>query len=93
MAPDVRARRDHGLDVLEFQSAVLHFEPGVVVVLGGFAVTGNIERGLREAEDLLAFQEFLLGRVVERRLRLWAALLRQYRRAQKGDERNQSKRG
>src|SRR5450759_2365745 len=64
----VRARRDHGLDVLELQRAVLHFEPGVVVVLCRLAIPRDIKRRLREAEDLLAFPEFLYDGVVQLRL-------------------------
>jgi hypothetical protein len=30
-------------------------------MLGGFAVTAIFELGLREAEDLLAFEQLLLG--------------------------------
>src|SRR5450759_5373416 len=50
-----------------FQRAVLHFEPGVVVVFCRLAIPRNIERRLREAEDLLAFPEFLYDGVVELR--------------------------
>ena len=44
---DFRAGRDHGFDVLEFEGAVLHLEPGVVVMFGVFAVLGRV--GLRSA--------------------------------------------
>ena len=47
---------------------MLHFKPGIVVVLCGFAIASNVERGLREAENLLVFQQFLFSGVVERRL-------------------------
>ena len=39
----VRAGGDHRLDVLELERAVLHLEPGVVVVPGRFAMAGDIE--------------------------------------------------
>ena len=62
---DVRARGDHLLDVRELQRAVLHFKPGEVVMLGRFAIAGDIHLRLREAEDLLAVEQLLLGRVVK----------------------------
>ena len=62
---NVRARRDHRLDIPELQGAVLHFEPRVIVVLGRLAVALDIHGRLREAEDLFAFQNFLFGRVIE----------------------------
>jgi hypothetical protein len=37
----VRAGCDHRFDILELQGAVLHFEPGVVVVFGGFAIAAR----------------------------------------------------
>ena len=64
----VRAGGDHRLDILELERAVLHLEPGVVVMLGLLAIAGDIELGLREAEDLLAFEQLLLGGVVQLRL-------------------------
>src|SRR5262249_12236725 len=52
----------------EFQRAVLHLKPDKVVVLGGFAITGDIELRLRKTKNLLAFQKLLFGRVIEFRL-------------------------
>ena len=85
----VRAGGDHRLHVLELQRAVLHFEPGVVVVLGRFAVAGDVELTLREAEDLLAFQQLLLGGVVEFRL----GRLRRGRATEQRQQWNQADRG
>jgi hypothetical protein len=64
---DARTGRDHGLDVFVFERAVLHLEPGVVVVPGFFAVARGVGGGLREAEDLFSREQFRLDCVVERR--------------------------
>jgi hypothetical protein len=58
------SRIDHLLDVFELQRAVLHFEPGVIVVLGRLAIARDVEGLLRAAEDLFAVQKLLLGGVV-----------------------------
>jgi hypothetical protein len=46
---------------------VLHFVPSVVEMLGGFTGSGNIELRLGVAENLLAFEKFLLGCVLQLR--------------------------
>ena len=61
----VRAGGDHLLDIGELEGAVLHLEPGIVVMLGGLAIGGRVHLVLREAEDLLAFEQLLLGGVVK----------------------------
>ena len=43
VARDMRAGSDHLLDIGEFQRAVLHFEPGEIVMLRGFTIGGEIE--------------------------------------------------
>jgi hypothetical protein len=58
---------------------VLHLEPYKIVVLGPFAIVGDIELRLREAKDLLAFEQLLLGSVVQLRSR---RLLRETRDVQ-----------
>src|SRR5205823_13816502 len=74
----------------------LHFVPGVVVVLGGFAIGGNIELGLRVTEDLLPVEKLLLGGVIERRFGAPSArcsLLCQRRKAKKGGRRQRTEHG
>src|ERR1041385_775032 len=57
--------RDHRLDISEFQRAVLHFKPRIVVMFCLLAITRRVHGGLREAEHLLAGEQFLLGCVVQ----------------------------
>lgn len=62
---DVWAGGDHPFDVSEFECAVLHLEPGVVVMFRRLAISRNIKLPLGKAEDLLAFQKLLLGGFVQ----------------------------
>ena len=71
---DVRARGNHFLNIGELQRAVLHFEPGEVVMLGRLTVVGDIHLRLGKAENLLAIEKLLLGGVVEFRFRAESAL-------------------
>ena len=82
----MRARRNHGLHIFELQRAVLHFKPRVVVVFGRLAIAGDIELGLREAENLLAFQKLLLDRVVQLRLRGLVLRLRKRQHAKRNGQ-------
>ena len=82
-----RARGNHRFHISEFETAVLHLKPGVVVVLRIFAVLSDIEFRLRKAEDLFAVKELLFGRVVQRgfgRLRC-GRLAESYAAGQGGD--------
>src|ERR1700679_2521972 len=54
---NARARRNHRLDVFVFERAVLHLEPGVIVVLRLLAIANGIRRRLRKAEYLLPGQQ------------------------------------
>src|SRR5437868_4696787 len=56
---------DHRLDIFEFERAVLHLKPRIVVMFGLLAVTRRVHRGLRETEHLLAGEQLLFGRVVQ----------------------------
>ena len=61
----VRARLHHLPDIGESHQAVLHFEPGEVVVRRLPAVGLDIQIPHHVAEDLLSLQQSLLGPVVQ----------------------------
>jgi len=57
----VRARGDHGFDVLELERAVLHLKPGIIVVLRGLAIARDIELLLRELKICFPSSSFCLA--------------------------------
>ncbi len=83
IAVDPRARRDHLLNIRELQRAVLHLEPGEIVVLCPLAVAGGIGLRLGKAEDLLAIKKLLLGGVIQSGLRRTAL---RYQRQGQGEQ-------
>ena len=62
---DVRTGGDHRLDIPELQRAVLHLEPGSIVMLCRLAIRVDIDSSYHKAAHLLAVKHFLLADAVQ----------------------------